>query len=433
MPEVPNNYPSSLDGPTPERAELARVARELREAAGLSIRRLAWSAKYNSPDYVGAIENPDKAVPSLGLIAAVDNALKADGRLIKLRKRAYDADMKRRDALKKLAAGTAAVALPADVLDTSEEILERIIREQVDYVDSGVADELERQAARSIAEYTLKDSAVLVPDAGRWGSYVDRLLQGEQYPSVLPKLQAVGCQYSGIRSAISTDLGDHNRARVFALESYTRANRLRDPDLRAWSRAAQACAARHAGRLGEAIELTEQASSEHSGPHVARLAFNQALTYAKLDDIKGVDNAVACGMSAQIDGTRPTHSDMALGPVDTAHAVYCAFSAYARLGETGKAEDYADQALVLFDQQVLPGRSFIRLELATALAESDPLRAAQLAQSAMAIVVKEPIASIRPHITDFLVAAQSPKVRNVPAMRDAVDATQTALRQLSRA
>jgi transcriptional regulator with XRE-family HTH domain len=219
MPEEAVNYLSTLDAPTPERVKVAEETKRLREARGLSLRQLTHLANYASPHKVGEIENPDKPVPSLGLIAAVDNALNADGRLIELRKRAYDAHMKRRDALKKLTAGTAAVALPTDVLDTTQEILERIILEQVDYVGSGVVDELERLAARSIADYDVKHSAVMALDVTRWNHRISKLLLGKQYPSELKRLQAVGCQFSGVLSKISGDLGERDLARVYALAS----------------------------------------------------------------------------------------------------------------------------------------------------------------------------------------------------------------------
>jgi hypothetical protein len=131
-------------------------------------------------------------------------------------------------------------------------------------------------------------------------------------------------------------------------------------------------------------------------------------------------------MSAYLDDTNP-YTEMTLGPVDTGYAAYCAFSAYARLGKTDNAQAYADQALARFDRAGLPGRSFVRLELATALVTSDPSRAAQLAQSAIVIVAKEPVASIRPHIIDFLEVARSPKIQRDPAIRSAVDAARTLL------
>jgi hypothetical protein len=436
MPEVSPTYPPHLDAPTPERVELAHAVRELREAAGLSINRLTELAQYTKSERVGAIEKPDKPVPSRTLIAAVDIALRADRRLIDLWRRAYHAEVRRRELLKKVTtAGAAAIVLPPSALDEELEILERIIQEQVDYVNPGVVDELERLAAAALVVYETTHSAVLAPNLRQWNHRISKLLLGKQYPSELKRLQAVGCQLSGFLSQVSSDLGQHDEARLYGLESFTRAERQGNFDLCAWSRGMQSIAAYGAGDFAGAVDLA-RLPGQQAGDQTARLAFDEAKALAKMGDRKGVSNAVERGMaySGTTERTIVNRSAVTIGSYPLAASSYHACCAYVIVGDADNAQKYAEYPLSASEQweEDDPGRAFIRIELATALAESDPSQAGEFAMAALDYTAKHPVATIAPRIADFLTAARSPKVRNVPAIRNAVDATQTVLRQLGQ-
>jgi hypothetical protein len=428
MTEVPPTYPPHLDTPTPERAELARATRELREAAGLSINRLTELANYTKSERVGAIEKPDKPVPSRTLIAAVDIALEAGSRLIELWRRAYDAEMKRRQLLKNATAvGVAAITLPSDALDEELEIIERIAREQPDYVNPRLVDELERQAATSIVDYEVKHSAFLAPELRRWNHCASRFLVGKQYPTETKRLQAVGCQLSGVLSQVSSDLGQHNRARLYALESFMRADKLKDPNLRAWSRGMQSRAAYGAGDFAGAVDLA-RLPGKQTGDQAARLAFDEAKALAKMGDRKGVANAVERGMSSTgtTERTAVSRSDVTVGSFDLAHSSGYACDAFAIIGDANSAQKYAEYPLLASDrwEEDDPGGAYTRMDLSTALVESDPSQAGELVIIAMDYTARHPLATMVPAIKDFLTAAQSPRVRNVPAIRNAVDAAQ---------
>jgi Helix-turn-helix domain len=414
---------------TPERAELAHEIKRLRDEHGLSKRQLADIVKYD-PKVIRDAENPDKRVPSEGAIAAIDITLDAQGHLVELRKRAYDAHMKRREALKNIAVSSTTLAMSSGIEDLLE-IIERIVRSQPDYVPSGLVDELERLANASIGDYEWKHSAVLAPGVTRVRRWVDSLLRGKQAAPEQERLRVVACKLSGVLSTVSGDLGDPDRARVYSLEAYIDAKKVGDPDLVAWSRARQARAAHDACDLTNAIELARQLDGKWR-PHTARLAFNEALTLARMGDRRGVANAIARGMSSCVDTANGVYSAVTLDPYDFRYAARWACSAYATLGDTAKTQEYAEQVLSIFDRENMASSSFIRLELAATVADSDPRHAGELVIAATDAITQHPVASITPKITDFLAAAQSPKIRNIPAFRSAVDAAQTALRQLGQ-
>jgi hypothetical protein len=383
-----------------------------------------------------AAENMTETVPSVTLIAALDIEFNVQGHLVDLRNRAYDAHMRRRELLKNATTvSAAAIMLPSDALDEELEIIERIAREQPDYVGSRLVDELERQTAASIVDYEVKHSAVLAPDLKRWNHCASRFLVGKQYPSELKRLQAVGCQFSGVLSQISSDLGQHNRARLYALESLMRADKLKDPNLRAWSCGMLSRAAYGAGDFAGAVDLA-RLPGKQTGDQTARLGFYEAMALAKMGDRKSVVNAVERGMSSAgtTERTIVSRSEVTIGSFDLAHSSSWACCAYVIVGDANSAQKCAEYPLLASEQweEDDPGRAFIRIELATALAESDPSQAGELAIVVMDYTAKHPLATIAPRITDFLAAAQSPKVRNVPAVRNAVDAAQTTLRQLGQ-
>jgi hypothetical protein len=380
---------------------------------------------------VGAIEKPDKPLPSGTLIAAVDNALNTEERLIELWKRAYHAEMRRRELLKKVTTvGAAAIVLPPGALDEELEIIERITREQPDYVSPRLVDELERQATSSIIDYEVRHSALLAPDLKRWNHCASRLLVGKQYPSELQRLQAVGCKFSGVLSQISSDLGQHNRARLYALESFMRAGELKDPNLWAWSRGMQSRAAYGAGDFAGAVDLA-RLPGKQTGTQAARIAFDEAKAFAKMGDRNGVVNAVERGMSSTgtTERTSVSRSDVTTGSYDLAHASQEACYAYVVLGDVNSAQEYAEYPLLASDrwEKDDPGGAFVRMDLATALVEFDPSQAGELLIEAMKYTARHPLANMVPVIEGFLVAAKSPKVRNVPAIRNAVEAARTLL------
>jgi hypothetical protein len=385
---------------------------------------------------VGAIEKPDKPLPSRTLIAAVDIALEAGSRLIGLWRRAYDVEMKRRQLLRNATAvGAAAMMLPSDALDEELEIIERITREQPDYVGPRLVGELERQTATSIVDYEVKHSAILAPELNRWNHCASRFLMGKQHPSERKRLQAVGCQLSGVLSQISSDLGQHTRARIYALESFTRADKLKDPNLRAWSCGMLSRAAYGAGDFAGAVDLA-RLPGKQTGDQTARLAFDEAVALAKMGDRKGVVNAVERGMSSTdtTERTAVSRSDVNVGSPDLAHSSRWACRAYAAVGDANSAQKYAESPLLVSDQwkEDDAGGAFIRTDLAPVLVESDPVQAGELVIVAMDYTARHPLASIVPAIKEFLTAAQAPRARNVPAIRNAVDAAQTALRQLGQ-
>jgi transcriptional regulator with XRE-family HTH domain len=92
---------SELAGEVKQRlTELAREIKRLRQERRLSQNKLA-ELTVNTGTHVRNTEHPDKGVPSREVITAIDIALEAGGWLIKLRDHAYDALVRRRDALKK--------------------------------------------------------------------------------------------------------------------------------------------------------------------------------------------------------------------------------------------------------------------------------------------------------------------------------------------
>jgi transcriptional regulator with XRE-family HTH domain len=423
------------DNRTPERAELAREVERLRQDRGLSQRQLADRAGYD-PKMVRDAENPDKRVPSEGVVISLDKALDARGLLIDLRKRAYDAHMRRRDALTTMAAGVTALATP-DGLDRLLEVVERVIRRQVDYVDAGVVDELERLVNAAVVDYETTHSAILVPRVSRVVSMADNLLLGKQAKAERERLQVVACQSSGVLSMAHGDVGDHDLARVCALESFVEADRAKDPNLRAWGRAMQARAAYGAGDYAGALAFVRQADNRPNQQN-ARLALLEAQALARMGDRRGVDNAVARGVAFSNDEPCPAADERtaltgnaALGCYDLARAGRWACAAYAAAGVANKAQEHAERPLRVFDKNGLPGPN-IRMELAAALVEHDPHLAGQHAVTAMERVMRQPKASVVPRITAFLAAAQSPKARNIAEIRDAVHAARTVRAALAK-
>jgi transcriptional regulator with XRE-family HTH domain len=109
MAEVGGNQASG-GGNQDARADLAREMRRLREEAGLSLRRLAALVRYSRP-HVAEVEDPNKRLPSAMVVAAIDQAVNAGGRLTTLREQAHNDLVKRREALRVIAAGaTGAIA-----------------------------------------------------------------------------------------------------------------------------------------------------------------------------------------------------------------------------------------------------------------------------------------------------------------------------------
>jgi hypothetical protein len=333
---------------------------------------------------VGAIEKPDKPLPSRTLIAAVDVALEAGSQLIGLWRRAYDAEMKRRELLKNATTvGVAAILLPSDALDEELEIVERITREQPDYISPQLVDELERQAATSIVDYEVRHSAVLAPELKRWNHCASRFLVGKQHPSELKRLQAVGCEFSGVLSQVSRDLGQHDKARLYALESFARADKLKDPNLRAWSCGMLSRAAYGAGDFAGAVDLA-RLPGKQTGDQTARLALDEAVALAKMGDRKGVANAVERGMSSTdtIERTAVSRSDVNVGSPDLAHSSVWACHAHAAVGDLSSAQKYAEYPLSA--SQDVGGEGGLCASMT--LGPYNPCRAAYFAASALAPV-----------------------------------------------
>jgi hypothetical protein len=121
-------------------------------------------------------------------------------------------------------------------------------------------------------------------------------------------------------------------------------------------------------------------------------------------------------------------SDVTISSLDLAHSGRWACYAYVVVDDANSAQKHAEYPLLVCGQtEGDPGQAFIRIQLATALAESDPSQAGELAIVAMDYTAKHPLATIAPRIKNFLIAARSPKVRNVPAIRSAVDAARSLL------
>jgi hypothetical protein len=381
---------------------------------------------------VGAIEKPDKPLPSGTLIAAVDIALNAEERLVQLWKRAYDAHMKRREALKNMVASTAAIAIPPSpgAIDAWLEILERIVKEQVDYVDVRLVNELERLSTQVLFDYESLHSAVLAPFVNRLDYSISKLLLGNQTPSELERLRAAASRFSGALAEISSDLGEHDSARLYALESFTRAKRAKNHDLAAWSCGVQSQAAYAAGNYRDAVELARQ-PGKHSGPHVARLALNEAKALARMDDPQGANYAVERGIASSTDTVSSPFTSLTLDAYDLTLSERWACNVYATIGDANKVQEYSARPLRKLDDAVLAGGSILRIEIATGLIRSDPDQVNTLVTVAANQTMAHPVAAIRPEMVAFLAATRSPEVQT-PAIRDAIDAAQTALRQLGQ-
>lgn len=93
MTEVGRNREATSDSARPE---LAREAKRLRLERGLSLHRLSALTGYSRP-HVREVEHPDKRVPSATVVAAIDKALDAGGRLSWLRERAHAEQQRRRE------------------------------------------------------------------------------------------------------------------------------------------------------------------------------------------------------------------------------------------------------------------------------------------------------------------------------------------------
>jgi len=84
------------------RAELAQEAKRLRLENGVSLHRLSAITGYSRP-HVREVERADARVPSATVVAAIDKALNAAGRLSALREDAYREQQRRRDEERALA------------------------------------------------------------------------------------------------------------------------------------------------------------------------------------------------------------------------------------------------------------------------------------------------------------------------------------------
>jgi transcriptional regulator with XRE-family HTH domain len=264
------------------------LLRSLRMQAGLSLAGLAQLVHFDRT----ALHHYEtgRRVPQLEVAGAIDEALRADGRLVQAWERE---DLERRQAAATHRVRAAALAMSRDLtaladLDISE-LQDGVSVTAVDYLASPPGPMVDRA-------HVLR------------GEAFERLRSGHHRPQDRSDLYVAAGRLSGVLSYALLDMGDAEEALAHATAAGRCAEFAGDAELAAWVAGTKSLIARFQGDYGRALEFVQdgyQWVGHGQGTGEARLRCGEAQCLANLGDSRAANSALDAAEDARERIRRP--------------------------------------------------------------------------------------------------------------------------------
>ncbi|NKY56703.1 helix-turn-helix domain-containing protein [Nocardia flavorosea] len=360
--------------------QLAREDKRLRINAGSSQRELAAMICY-SRQYVSMTEWEDAVLPSQPLIAAIDDALGAQGRLIALR--AWAQTGRRTGYALEAAKGwhpeenweipdsivlekhRQAVSDRSD--ESSEDLVDVLgrIHKLSRTTDPEIVRQLRSRTRTVIEEYETLDHTELAPGLIRQRVLVDKLIDECNHPQQRRELFETAGHTAGLLGYIAVGQGNFSLARAYCLESFQLGEHAVDCNLQAWACGLQSFCEYYAGNYESGLQYARKGITlDRSGPQRARLLVNGAArAMGKLGEIDGVRRAVDDAYDLMSRNNVPigVPSSVTLGSYSAAQVSGNAATAYLSLPITDEVERHVKLAAPEMNTTSSPwGSTFVR-------------------------------------------------------------------------
>ncbi|WP_168211495.1 helix-turn-helix transcriptional regulator [Actinosynnema sp. ALI-1.44] len=287
--------------PVPAAARLSYEIRRQRKAAGLSQPQLADKVGYTR-QYVSLAERVGRNIPSRELVAAIDKAVVANGKLIELRQRAKAEQAALRqssrphpvDRRSLLAAGG------ATAFDTVLSSRTRVL-EALEIVTSGDADTL--KVAVGCLDELIAHHAEKLPVSPMVDMYGD-LLNLRSYAGDLMRrsgtsarrrtdLTTAAGRLSNLLAVVTSYLGDDESTLIWCLDAERRGHESGCHEVNGWAALTRATSAYYQGDAKRSIEYAVQGqrtAPAGTAAH-AKLAAHEMRAHATLGDVRGMTQA----------------------------------------------------------------------------------------------------------------------------------------------
>lgn len=293
--------------------QLASEIRRLRRAARLSQAELAAVIGY-SPQYVSLAERPGKGLRSAALVRAIDDALDANGALVRRRQQAVSEQqairrhrsaasgpdevtsgpddggrdaMRRRDLL--AAGGVVAIraALPAP-----NPVLEALDIVAADGADTfGIAlDCLNELVSHYSEALALVSPARIYHDLLTTRSYASGLLERAGEARRRPELLGAAGRLSNLLAISTSYLGNHGAALIWCVDAERLSDQSGIPDIAGWAALTRATVAYYQGQPQRSVDLARRGLAVTPAGSVAyvKLAAQQMRAFAMLRNVQGM-------------------------------------------------------------------------------------------------------------------------------------------------
>jgi transcriptional regulator with XRE-family HTH domain len=342
------------------------LLRSLRMQAGLSLAGLAQLVHFDRT----ALHHYEtgRRVPQLEVAGAIDEALRADGRLVQAWERE---DLERRQAAATHRVRAAALAMSRDLtaladLDISE-LQDGVSVTAVDYLASPPGPMVDRA-------HVLR------------GEAFERLRSGHHRPQDRSDLYVAAGRLSGVLSYALLDMGDAEEALAHATAAGRCAEFAGDAELAAWVAGTKSLIARFQGDYGRALEFVQdgyQWVGHGQGTGEARLRCGEAQCLANLGDSRAANSALDAAEDARERIRRPDSLSGLFGFSQAKQSYYAGSSLIWLQGghDAERASREAVTAIELWqsgpaDERSLDDERLAHIYLATARVQLDDVEGA---------------------------------------------------------
>jgi transcriptional regulator with XRE-family HTH domain len=342
------------------------LLRSLRMQAGLSLAGLAQLVHFDRT----ALHHYEtgRRVPQLEVAGAIDEALRADGRLVQAWERE---DLERRQAAATHRVRAAALAMSRDLtaladLDISE-LQDGVSVTAVDYLASPPGPMVDRA-------HVLR------------GEAFERLRSGHHRPQDRSDLYVAAGRLSGVLSYALLDMGDAEEALAHAVAAGRCAEFAGDAELAAWVAGTKSLIARFQGDYGRALEFVRdgyQWVGHGQGTGEARLRCGEAQCLANLGDSRAANSALDAAEDARERIRRPDSLSGLFGFSQAKQSYYAGSSLIWLQGghDAERASREAVTAIELWqsgpaDERSLDDERLAHIYLATARVQLDDVEGA---------------------------------------------------------
>lgn len=240
-------------------------------------------------------------------------------------------------------------------------------------IGTGAVEQMHADVRRISVDYVTEPALQVFARMVETSDAIEDLLQGHQRPSQTADLTLLAGAVECMLSAATLDLGDPRSAEDHARAAFVYGETIGHPELRAWARAFESCAARHGGRLHQSYALARAGQAYVRGGDVlARLYDLEARAGAVLGEPGAVDRS-QMAFEVRLQGGS---SDMGTGlggefGVSNARLAYGAGASRLAAGDWETARQMSALALQQYEAHPPEDRSYgcialARINLATA-------------------------------------------------------------------